>query len=106
MSLTGPSVEALSGRADSLVIFLHGYGSDGEDLIGLVPVLQEAMPNTAFIAPNGPAHCEMGGPGYQWFSIGQRALDDLAEGVLQVAPLIVLSMSSSPVSASMKAVWR
>ena len=62
-TLTGPTVLPLSGRApQNLVILIHGYGSNGDDLIGLVPHWQNALPETAFIAPNAPARCP-GEPG-------------------------------------------
>ena len=56
-SLTGPARPAASGTADSLVIFLHGYGADGNDLIGLAEPLAPHLPNTRFLAPNAPERC-------------------------------------------------
>ena len=53
-TLTGPRVDAASGTARSLVIFLHGYGADGNDLIGLAQPLAEYMPDTVFRSPNAP----------------------------------------------------
>ena len=53
----------------SAVVFLHGYGADGQDLVSLSPYFAELLPDTVFIAPNAPAPCEMGGPGKQWFSL-------------------------------------
>ena len=64
--LTGPSLEATSGKADSLVIFCHGYGSNGDDLITLGKNWQVILPNTAFISPNAPEESPNPG-GYQWF---------------------------------------
>ena len=58
-----------SGEVDSLVVFLHGYGADGADLLGLADPLSEHLPNTVFVAPNAPERC-IGNPmGYQWFPI-------------------------------------
>jgi phospholipase/carboxylesterase len=88
MSLTGPSVAAQSGTTDSLVIFCHGFGADGQDLIGFASLLQESLPNTAFVAPNAPERCEMGGMGYQWFGISEREVDGLTSGVDHAAPLL------------------
>ena len=68
-TLDGPKIAATSGTADSLAIICHGYGADGADLIGLAPYWQNALPNTAFIAPNAPEPCSLGGTGYQWFPI-------------------------------------
>ena len=47
--LDGPRLAPASGgAAKSLVIFVHGYGSNGEDLIGLAPYWQDALPDTTF----------------------------------------------------------
>jgi phospholipase/carboxylesterase len=60
---------AASGRAKSLVIFLHGYGADGADLLGLADVLAPHLPDTVFMAPDAPEAC-VGNPfGRQWFPI-------------------------------------
>ena len=67
--LSGPERAAASGRADSLVIFLHGYGADGEDLIGLADPLAPHLPDTRFLAPNAPQRCANNPMGYQWFPI-------------------------------------
>lgn len=68
-TLSGPIREAQSGAAQSLVIFVHGYGADGADLIGIGDVLAEHMPNTMFMAPNAPQRSVMNPMGYQWFPI-------------------------------------
>lgn len=67
--LSGPERDAASGRADSLVIFLHGYGADGDDLIGLAEPLAPHLPHTRFLAPNAPERCVNNPAGYQWFPI-------------------------------------
>lgn len=61
----GPAI----GDASSLVIFLHGYGADGADLLGLSDPLTPHMPGTAFIAPDAPERCAAAPMGYQWFPI-------------------------------------
>jgi len=68
-TLTGPERAAASGTADSLVVFLHGYGADGGDLIGLAEPLAPHLPNTRFLAPNAPERCVNNPMGYQWFPI-------------------------------------
>ena len=60
---------AASGQANSLVIFLHGYGADGEDLLGLADPLAPHLPDTVFIAPNAPERCSGNPFGFQWFPI-------------------------------------
>ena len=56
-------------RASALVVFLHGYGADGADLLGLADVLGPHLPGVAFVAPDAPERCVGGGFGYQWFPI-------------------------------------
>ena len=56
-------------QAGALVVFLHGYGADGADLLGLADVLAPHLPGVAFVAPDAPERCIGGGFGYQWFPI-------------------------------------
>ena len=58
-----------SGRVESAVIFLHGYGANGADLLGLAAVLAEQMPDTLFLAPDAPEVNAMSEVGLQWFPI-------------------------------------
>jgi phospholipase/carboxylesterase len=51
------------------VIFLHGYGANGADLLGLADPLSEHMPDTMFIAPDAPEACAGAPFGFQWFPI-------------------------------------
>lgn len=63
--LQGPIVLP-EGKATRAVVFLHGFGSDGEDLISLAPLMVDILPHTAFFAPNAPERTNIG-VGYQWF---------------------------------------
>ena len=57
------------GSARRGVVFLHGYGADGNDLLGLAEPLAPHLPDTVFLAPDAPERC-VGNPfGYQWFPI-------------------------------------
>lgn len=67
--LTGPRRDAASGEASALVILLHGFGSDGNDLIGLADPLAPHLPDVTFVAPNAPQKCSVNPMGYQWFPI-------------------------------------
>lgn len=58
-----------SGDVTSLVVFLHGYGADGRDLLGLADPLAEHLPNTVFVAPDAPERSAMNPAGFQWFPI-------------------------------------
>ena len=71
-SLTGPRLPAASGKATDLVVLCHGYGADGNDLIGLAPHWGRALPTVAFAAPNAPERCQGAPSGYQWFAISNR----------------------------------
>src|SRR2546423_11670739 len=68
--LNGPRLPPARGEATHLVVLCHGYGADGNDLIGLAPIWQRLMPTVAFVAPNAPARCP-GSPGYHWFAISR-----------------------------------
>lgn len=85
--LSGPVSAPASGRAPtSMVILLHGYGSNGEDLIGLVPFWREALPDTVFIAPNAPEPCPGAPGGYQWWGLTDLSPASRAAGVRRAAP--------------------
>ncbi len=60
---------AKSGAARSIVVFVHGYGADGGDLLGLADVLAPHLPDTMFYAPDAPQACAGNAFGYQWFPI-------------------------------------
>ncbi len=60
---------AEKGQAKALVVFLHGYGADGADLLGLSDVLAPHLPGAVFLAPDAPEPCRGGGFGFQWFPI-------------------------------------
>jgi phospholipase/carboxylesterase len=58
-----------SPQPRTMVVFLHGYGADGENLLNLGHVWR-SLPDTLFIAPNAPEPCEeYPSVGYQWFSL-------------------------------------
>jgi len=61
--------EPLSGSTHSVVVFLHGYGANGADLLGLADPLAEHLPDTLFVAPDAPEDCAGSPMGFQWFPI-------------------------------------
>ncbi len=87
MALSGPSLPPARGPATHLVVLCHGYGADGNDLIGLAPYWQGALPTVAFAAPNAPQRCA-GAPGYQWFPISRLDPAEMAKGVESAAPML------------------
>jgi len=87
-ALTGPSVAPASGGpARQLVIFTHGYGSNGRDLIGLAGFLAERLPDAAFVSPNAPEPVP-GFPGeaYQWFGLSRLDPELMDTGARAAAP--------------------
>jgi phospholipase/carboxylesterase len=86
--LAGPSNLPVSGDPTSLVIFLHGYGSNGADLIGLAPYWRQVLPQTAFVSPNAPQACPGAPGGYQWWPLTDLSPEARAAGVRQSAPAI------------------
>lgn len=70
LTLKGSVLMPLNGKlSDSVVLMFHGYGSSGDDLIGIGRAWQKFLPKTVFLAPNGIDPWEGGGLGHQWFSI-------------------------------------
>lgn len=86
-----PALSALfappaSGAAPkSLVVLLHGYGSNAEDLMGLVPYWRDGLPDTGFLAPNAPEPCPGVPGGRQWWGFADRSPQAGGEGVRQAA---------------------
>ena len=58
-----------SGADSSVVLFLHGYGADGADLLGLAEPLAPHLPDTVFIAVDAPERSMANPMGFQWFPI-------------------------------------
>ena len=80
--LDGPrSKPAQGGEAEQLILLLHGYGANGDDLFGLVPLLAPLFPTAVFVAPNAPETCEINPFGFQWFSLENRDPQLMAAGV-------------------------
>ena len=67
--LTAGRKEPQSGDTRSAVVFLHGYGANGADLLGCADPLADHLPDTLFVAPDAPENCAGSPFGYQWFPI-------------------------------------
>jgi phospholipase/carboxylesterase len=84
--LNGPEMPARSGTTKRLVIFLHGLGADGNDLLSLAPMLD--LPDTHFASPNAPYPCDFGGGGYQWFSLLDRDPTRILPEIRRAEPIL------------------
>jgi len=87
-ALNGPRIEPRSGKAKYLVVFLHGYGADGNDLIGLGNEWQSLIPDTAFVSPNAPEPCPGAPMGRQWFGLTMRDPNERWLGVNKAAHIL------------------
>ena len=87
MSLDGPRLDPLSGsKPNSLVILIHGYGSNGDDLISLASMIQPALPDAAFVAPNAPSRIPRMAAAHQWWPIETFSMAERAAGAAAAAP--------------------
>jgi phospholipase/carboxylesterase len=86
--LDGPRLSPRSGPARQLVVFLHGYGADGNDLIELGRAWQPLLPQAAFVSPHAPEPCGGAPMGRQWFALTFRDPNERWVGVNKAAPVL------------------
>ncbi len=84
--LDGPRLEPRGGRARHLIVFLHGYGADGNDLIDIGRAWQQLLPDTAFVSPHAPRPCGQAPMGREWFPLTFRDPNERWTGVNAAAP--------------------
>jgi phospholipase/carboxylesterase len=75
-------------KPDKLVIFLHGLGSNGLNLIPLADEIEEILPNAVFLSPNAPFPYDEFNSGYQWFSLSDISEEKLYQGFKIAAPIL------------------
>jgi phospholipase/carboxylesterase len=80
MPLSVTRLPPAKGAATHLVVLCHGYGANGEDLIGLAPHWQKLLPGAAFAAPDAPQRVP-GAAGYQWFALSSLDPHAMRKGV-------------------------
>jgi phospholipase/carboxylesterase len=88
VELDGPRIEPRSGAAKQLVVFLHGYGADGGDLIEIGRAWQSLLPQAAFVSPHAPEPCDGAPMGRQWFNLTFRDPHERWTGVNAAAPML------------------
>ena len=86
--LDGPRLEPRSGTAKQLVVFLHGYGADGNDLIDIGRAWQSLLPDAAFVSPHAPRPCGQAPVGREWFPLTFRDPNERWVGVQAAAPVL------------------
>lgn len=88
--LSGPVLLPQTGNPpQQLVVFLHGYGSNGDDLIDIGTYWADILPDTAFVSPHAPFPCEMNPMGYQWFGLQDFSPFNVRAGIDQARPILV-----------------
>lgn len=73
---------------ESMVMLLHGYGANGQDLISLADDFAPLLPNTIFVSPDAPEKSEMSPFGFQWFSLTDWSPVSLDAGAKRAAPAL------------------
>ncbi len=86
--LDGPRLEPRSGPAKQLVVFLHGYGADGNDLIEIGRAWAGLLPDAAFVSPHAPRPCGQAPMGREWFPLTFRDINERWTGVNAAAPVL------------------
>jgi phospholipase/carboxylesterase len=86
--IDGPRLPASGDRTSALVVFLHGYGADGNDLIDIGRAWQPHLPGVAFVSPHAPAPCGMSPSGREWFPLTFRDPHETWRGVVQARPVL------------------
>jgi phospholipase/carboxylesterase len=86
--LDGPRVAAKSRTTRQLVVFLHGFGADGNDLIAIARQWQALLPDAAFVSPHAPEPCTQAPGGRQWFTLTMRDMEERWTGVNKAGPVL------------------
>ena len=86
--IDGPRLQAKSGKARQLVVFLHGYGADGNDLIDIGRAWQDRLPDAAFVSPHAHQPCAGAPYGRQWFPLTFRVPNERWNGVQAARPVL------------------
>lgn len=89
MLLDGPRLAPLSGSSpNALVVLIHGYGSNGDDMIALAGMMQQFLPNAAFVAPNAPGLIPHMAAAHQWWPIDTFSMAERSAGADAATPVL------------------
>jgi len=86
--IDGPRLKAKTGKARQLVVFLHGYGADGNDLIDIGKQWRGLLPDAEFVSPHAPERCAGAPMGRQWFPLTMRDPDERWVGAVAARPTL------------------
>src|SRR3984893_4519592 len=87
--LNGPGFAPLSGgKADYLVVLLHGVAANGNDLISLARAWRGILPEAEAVAQHAPFPCDYAPEARQWFSLQDRAPEKLLAGVREAGAIL------------------
>ena len=86
--LDGPRLEPHGRSPSALVVLLHGYGANGDDLIALGDAWRQWLPDVAFVAPNAPQTIPGMYGGLQWFALTLRDPSEYVRGVEAAQPAL------------------
>ena len=86
--IDGPRLNPAHGPARQLVVLLHGYGADGNDLIALGKQWRALLPDAAFVAPNAPEPCAQAPGRHQWFALTRKDPQETTRGTEAAGPAL------------------
>lgn len=86
--IDGPRLAPRSQTAEQLIVLLHGYGANGNDLIALGQQWRALLPGAAFVAPHAPEPCPQVPGGRQWFRLTMRDAEERWTGVNKAQPVL------------------
>ena len=68
-SLDTKIIKPENNKIKNVIILLHGYGGDGNDISAITLNWKRFLPETVFLCPNGHEICSINPSGFQWFSL-------------------------------------
>ena len=77
-------------KPEKMVVFLHGVGSNADDLISLADDFSLIFPKAVFLSPNAPFPYDLYPMGYQWFSLKDYSFRAMSRGIEIAIPILQL----------------
>jgi phospholipase/carboxylesterase len=85
--LNGPLIKP-NAKPNNAIVFLHGYGANGNDLISIADLWKTSFKETIFFSPNAPFKCAWGDESFQWFDLTSISPDKIGEGLNTAGPFL------------------